>query len=110
MAQSPILRFNEKYYLQFQLLYRHFPLKVRPPFHLIPSSEAYAKATLSGLGWGLNPTALVQKELESGQLINLRPDAPLDVPLYWQVSRLHRELLAPLTRRICQTTIQSLPQ
>lgn len=110
MARAPMLRFNEKDDLQFQWLDRHFPGKVRPPFHLIPSSEAYAKATLSGLGWGLNPTALVQKELESGQLINLRPDAPLDVPLYWQVSRLHRELLAPLTRRICQTTIQSLPQ
>lgn len=110
MARAPMLRFNEKDDLLFQWLDRHFPGKIRPPFHLIPSSEAYARATQTGLGWGLNPVTMVQDQLASGELVSLRPDAALDVPLYWQVSRLHRELLAPLTRRICQTTIQSAPQ
>lgn len=110
MARAPMLRFNEKDDLLFQWLDHNFAGKIRPPFHLIPSSEAYARATLAGLGWGLNPITMIKDELENGQLINIYPEAPLDVPLYWQVSRLHRELLAPLTRRICQTTIQSLPQ
>lgn len=110
MAHAPMLRFNEKDDLQFQWLDRHFPGKIRPPFHLIPSSEAYARASQTNLGWGLNPTGMIQQDLETGKLVNLRPDAQLDVPLYWQVSRLYRDLLAPLTRRICQTTSQSLPQ
>lgn len=110
LVRAPMLRFNEKDDLLFQWLDRHFPGKVRPPFHLIPSAEAYARATQAGLGWGLNPMALVKEALIKGDIIEIFPDAALDVPLYWQVSRLHKELLAPLTRRICQTTIQSLPQ
>lgn len=110
IAHAPMLRFNEKDDLLFQWLDRYFPGKIRPPFHLIPSSEAYARATQAGLGWGLNPLALIKDELVSGRLVEVYPEAALDVPLYWQVSRLYKDLLAPLTRRICQTTIQSLPQ
>lgn len=110
MARAPMLRYNEKDDLQFQWLDHHFPGKIRPPFHLIPSSEAYAAASEAGLGWGLNPVALIKESLIKGELIEICPEAPLEVPLYWQVSRLHQDLLAPLTRRICQTTIQTLPQ
>ncbi|MFY0596197.1 MAG: LysR family transcriptional regulator ArgP [Cognatishimia sp.] len=105
VAYAPMLRFNEKDDLQFQWLDAHFPGKVRPPFHTVPSSEGYTRATRLGLGWGLNPLALVEEHIEIGKQVNLMPEAPLEVPLYWQVSRLHKALLAPLTRRICQTTI-----
>lgn len=110
MALAPMLRYNEKDDLQFQWLDRHFPGKIRPPFHLVPSSEAYAKATVAGLDWGLNPMGIIQDDLKAGSVVDLRPDARLDIPLYWQVSRLHKSLLAPLTRSVCQTTIQNLPQ
>ncbi|SHG43660.1 LysR family transcriptional regulator ArgP [Cognatishimia maritima] len=110
MSLAPMLRYNEKDDLQFQWLDRHFPGKIRPPFHLVPSSEAYAKGTTAGLGWGLNPMGIIQDDLKAGRVVDLRPDARLDIPLYWQVSRLHKSLLAPLTRSVCQTTIQNLPQ
>lgn len=109
ISKAPMIRFNEKDDLQFQWLDRNFPGKVRPPFHTVPSSNAYAEATSLGLGWGLNPLALVQDDLKHGRLIDFAPEAALNIPLYWQVSRLHKSLLAPLTRRICQTTIQPAP-
>ncbi|CUI78167.1 LysR family transcriptional regulator ArgP [Cognatishimia activa] len=109
IERAPMLRFNEKDDIQFQWLDRHFSGKIRPPFHLVPSAEGYASATRFGLGWGLNPMPLVQDALKRGELVEIRPNARLKVPLYWQVSRLHKSLLAPLTRRVCQTSIQSLP-
>jgi len=105
MKLAPMLRFNEKDDLQFMWLNTHFDGKLRPPFHLMPSAEAYASATKRGLGWGLNPENLIADDLKSGTLVELLPNTHLDIPLFWQVSRLHKSLLAPLTQRICQTTI-----
>lgn len=36
----------------------------------------------------MNPLTLVQPHLDAGRLVELLPDRPLDIPLYWQVARL----------------------
>jgi LysR family transcriptional regulator (chromosome initiation inhibitor) len=63
----------------------------------LPSTHAFIEAAICGLGWGMNPMVLVQDHLTLGSLVPLVPDAPLDVPLYWQVTRVMAPALAPLT-------------
>lgn len=36
----------------------------------------------------MNPVQLVGDHLQSGKLVELIPDTPLDIPLFWQVNRL----------------------
>lgn len=54
------------------------------PRHYVPSSQEFAEAIRLGLGWGLLPEAQCRKDIETGQLVELAPERPLDVPLYWQ--------------------------
>ncbi len=52
------------------------------------------------MGWGLNPESLVAPYLADGTLVELVPDSPLDVPLYWQHARSASSLVEGLSRQI----------
>ncbi|MDC0738605.1 LysR family transcriptional regulator ArgP [Cognatishimia sp. SS12] len=110
LARAPMLRFDEKDALQTHWLRAQFGQELRPPFHSLSSSQGFVDGCLHGLGWGLNPEALVRPHLDSGALVPLLPDAPLETPLYWQTARLMRPALKRLTKAICQTAIKTLPQ
>lgn len=98
LALAPSLVFNPKDALQDRwvrrLCHRHVPL----PRHTLPSAQAFVTAGLAGMGWGLHPQALVAAHLASGHLVELVPDTPLDVPLYWQEARAASVLLNGLSR------------
>ncbi|KFX68336.1 LysR family transcriptional regulator [Pseudomonas taeanensis MS-3] len=65
--------------------------------HLCPSSEGFVRLACAGFGWGLVPELQVEQELASGALVEIIPERPLDVPLYWHHWRSGGELLATLT-------------
>ena len=69
-------------------------------YHLCPSSEGFIRLACAGLGWGLVPELQVRRELASGELVELLPERPLDVPLYWHHWRNGGELLSQLTRHL----------
>lgn len=97
LAHAPSLSFNHKDGLQDRwseaLCGRRVPL----PLHRLPSSQAFAEATRSGLGWGMNPEIMIREDLLSGRLVDLAPELPLDIPLAWQVARITAKAIAPLT-------------
>ena len=68
----------------------------RPRMSEIPSSEALARATLRGLGWGLMSELQADIHLRRGELVPL-DERIIEVPLYWQRWRLESELLEQLT-------------
>jgi LysR family transcriptional regulator (chromosome initiation inhibitor) len=100
IARAPCLTFNRKDRLQASWLRRVFGLSATPPTHWLPSSHAFVDAALAGLGWGMNPEALVAGHLRAGTLVALRPGQPLDVPLFWQRSRIASATLDDLTRAV----------
>ncbi|MGX5220637.1 LysR family transcriptional regulator ArgP [Pseudomonas segetis] len=71
--------------------------------HLCPSSEGFLRMAQAGLGWGLVPEQQVINELASGELVELRPQQPIDVPLYWHHWRNGGELLNQLTDHLLGT-------
>ncbi|UVF18169.1 LysR family transcriptional regulator ArgP [Microvirga terrae] len=102
-ARAPCLVFNQKDRLQSLWLDQALDGAVQPPLHWLPSSQAFVDGALAGLGWGMNPEILVQAHLRAGRLVTLKPSQPLDVPLYWQQSRIVGPLLADLTRAVLTT-------
>ncbi len=102
LRQAPSIRFSDADRLQDRWAAQATGT-ARPgplPAHRIASSQGFVEAALLGLGWGMNPEALVTAHLAAGRLVDLAPETPLDVPLYWQFTRLVAPALAPLTRAI----------
>jgi LysR family transcriptional regulator (chromosome initiation inhibitor) len=82
LARVPAIVFGPDDLLQHRYLSR---LGVQGGFahHLCPSSEGFVRLACAGFGWGLVPELQVEQELVSGALVEILPERPLDVPLYW---------------------------
>jgi LysR family transcriptional regulator (chromosome initiation inhibitor) len=78
------------------------------PRHYVPSSHDHLRAVTAGLGWGLLPEQLATPGLLAGDLVELSPELPLDVPLYWQHWKLHSPDLDALTDAVLDTARAAL--
>lgn len=56
--------------------------------------------TAEGLGWGMVPEPQVIEAMARGELVELLPGRPIDVPLYWHHWRNGGDLLDQLTRHL----------
>lgn len=109
-ARAPCLIFNQKDRLQTLWLQQACGADIRPPLHWLPSSQAFVDAALAGLGWGMNPEILVGEHLRAGRLVALHRSLPLDVPLFWQESRIVGPVMADVTRAVLKTARSLLRQ
>ena len=109
IARAPCLTFNQKDGLQKDWLLRQFGRKLSPPTHFLPSPQGFVQASMAGMGWGMNPLDLARAPLADGRLVPVLPDAPLVIPLAWQVGRVLTPALAPLTaavKRVAKEVLQ----
>jgi LysR family transcriptional regulator (chromosome initiation inhibitor) len=90
-ARAPSLAWNRDDALQDQLLRRVFRRPVARPVHYIPTAAGFGAGVHAGLGWGMDPTQLVD---ESFVPIT---DQHLDVPLYWQCWNLDSTIVGRVT-------------
>jgi LysR family transcriptional regulator (chromosome initiation inhibitor) len=100
VAKAPALTFDQKDRLQSRWIRQVFGRDLSPPTHWLPSTPGFVEASLSGMGWGMNPAPIIDAHLASGRLVELVPQTPLDVPLYWQMNRLAADRLTDLTREV----------
>jgi len=98
--QAPAMTFNDKDRLQTDWAKGIAGRAVNLPKHRLASSQGFVEAARLSIGWGMNPESLSRTELAKGTLVEVAPNAPMDVPLYWQVSRLTAEPLRALTRSV----------
>ncbi len=110
LAQAPVLRFDRRDGLQGRWARSVAGIDLAAPVHWLPSTQGFVDAALAGLGWGLNPLALVEPHLASGRLVELRPGQRLDVPLHWQYARIGARILADLTREVVLAARRDLVQ
>ncbi|UDF32007.1 UNVERIFIED_ORG: LysR family transcriptional regulator ArgP (plasmid) [Roseateles sp. XES5] len=110
LMQAPSLVFNQKDRLQARWALQALAVDLVSPSHWLPSTQSFIDASLAGMGWGMNPEPLVRAHLEAGRLVELLPQTPLDIPLYWQINRLAADRLADLTREVATTARQFLMQ
>ena len=100
LARAPSLVFNTKDDLQARWVRRLCHRDVDLPRHAVPSAHAFVTAAVAGMGWGLQPQALIASHLRDGSLVELVPDTALDVSLYWQHARAASSLLDGLSREV----------
>jgi LysR family transcriptional regulator (chromosome initiation inhibitor) len=84
VSAAPLVAYDRKDLLHEQFLralgWRDFPA----PVHFLPSPLAIVQACLSGVGWSVNPEALVTTHIARRRLVDLAPGHSLGVDLYWQ--------------------------
>lgn len=108
--RAPSMTFNDKDRLQTDWATSIAGRAVKLPKHRLASSQGFVTAACLGIGWGMNPESLSRLELEAGTLVEVVPNAPMDVPLYWQVSRLTAGPLRALTQSVMQHARKALIQ
>jgi len=103
LARAPCCVYDRKDQLQARFLRRLQRQRLAPPQHHVPGTHGFLLATVHGLGWGMNPDLLSAPLLASGALVELVPDMPLDVPLYWQ----HWSLDAPVLQTLTECVLRA---
>lgn len=108
LLDAPALTFNQKDRLQSQWIRQTLGCDLSCPTHWLPSSHSFVDASLSGMGWGMNPIQLVREHLQSGRLVELVADTPLEIPISWQINRLAADRLVELTREVAMAARREL--
>lgn len=106
----PALRYSADDNLQEEWIEQEFGSSLVHNSHILPSSTGFVTACLKGLAWGMNPALMVDKYIESGELVELIPGAVLNQPLYWHCSRLIMKSLEQFTRHVTTTATTHLDQ
>ncbi|ANM04612.1 chromosome replication initiation inhibitor protein [Rhizobium phaseoli] len=66
IRNAPALTFSQKDRLQSTWVRQTFGRDLDYPTHWLPSPQSFVEASLSGMGWGMNPTQLTREHLASG--------------------------------------------
>lgn len=88
LRRAPCVVFNPKDALQARFMRRVTRADIDPPQHWVPHVGGFLRACITGLGWGMCPTKMLDPALAGGELVELAPGRHLDVDLYWQSWRL----------------------
>lgn len=82
--------------------------RVRGPRHYVPASQDFFDAVRLGLGWALIPEVQCRPEVDAGRLLELAPERPFDVPLFWQRWRTSSPLLDTVSEVVRATAADYL--
>ncbi|MEV7612650.1 LysR family transcriptional regulator ArgP [Streptomyces sp. NPDC089799] len=107
---APVIVFDRSDDLQdaFTRTLTHGRTGAGPVRHHVPASEGYRDAVAAGLGWGLVPEPQALPLLGSGALVELAPDRPLDVALYWQQWKLDSPALSAVAGAVIAEAAEAL--
>jgi len=107
--RAPVLVFNRKDRLQADFLERRFRLPPGAyPCHYVPASEPFLHALLLGFGWGMVPDLQGAGRLAAGELVDLAPDDPVEVGLFWHSWKVQSQRLERLSQQVIAVARQTL--
>lgn len=102
LADAPTVAFDRRdtYQDRFVRSLRRGRGDASPTRHYVPTSEGFVEAVTLGLGWGMVPEVQAGPLLDTGRLVHLAPDRPMDAPLYWQQWKLDSPALAAVAEAV----------
>ncbi|OLE23005.1 MAG: transcriptional regulator ArgP [Catenulispora sp. 13_1_20CM_3_70_7] len=106
LSAAPVVIFNRKDDLQDGFL-RRLGGTGSGPRHYVPATDAFLYAIESGLGWGLIPDVQAA-QFGQVELVELAPERPVDVPLYWQQWKLAPPLLTEVGEAAAEVAARRL--
>ncbi len=84
LKNAPAIRFDKKDYLLDRYLQKYWGFNGDDlVYHYIPSIRGFKKFALLGYGYGVLAKKDVCEELENRQLVQIFPDRPWTINLYW---------------------------
>jgi LysR family transcriptional regulator (chromosome initiation inhibitor) len=101
LSRAPVLRFDRR-----DMLQAHWArdaagvAHLAAPTHWVPATQGFLDTVLAGLGWGMQPLALIAAHLADGRLMELKPGFRFTLALHWQYARLEARLLTDLTEAV----------
>ncbi len=99
IAQAPMMVYSRNDRLQDQWLQRQgLGSRRHPPRHFLPSNQGFLRSCEMGIGWGMHPTVLIERQLADGTLVEMLPGTGMDVALYWAHPRSAQAGLERLTQ------------
>ncbi|MEY9988817.1 LysR family transcriptional regulator (chromosome initiation inhibitor) [Streptomyces sp. V4I8] len=110
LLRAPVLTFDRSDDLQdaFVRRLRRSRTGASDVRHLVPTSEGFLSAVVAGLGWGMIPEVQLDPLVRAGRLVQLAPEHPVDVPLYWQQWKLDSPALAAVTEAVAARAAEAL--
>ncbi|MBB4861146.1 LysR family transcriptional regulator (chromosome initiation inhibitor) [Novosphingobium chloroacetimidivorans] len=94
---APCLRFERRDGLQARWARETHGIELDAPMHWVPSTSGFLNFALQGMAWGMHPTMLARPWIANGELVEMNSGAPINVKLFWTVTRLHALALKTLT-------------
>ncbi|TVP87512.1 MAG: LysR family transcriptional regulator ArgP [Pseudomonadaceae bacterium] len=107
LSRAPCLVFNQDDRLQHDYLASQGAGSPQH-CHYCPSSEGFVQCVEQGMAFGLIPELQIRQQLASGSLIEVLPDTPVDVPLYWHYWRAESAVLKTLRLSVREAAQQVL--
>ncbi|MFC8347584.1 LysR family transcriptional regulator ArgP [Streptomyces sp. NPDC057280] len=110
LAKAPVVTFDRRdtYQDRFVRELRHGSGAAGPARHAIPTSEGFVEAVTLGLGWGMVPEVQAEALLRARRLVQLAPERPVDISLYWQQWKLDSPALAAVAEAVTRAAAQAL--
>ncbi len=108
LSHAPALVFDRKDQLPHQWLTRAFGEATDLNYCMMPSYEGYLSCISNGTGWGMMPTVTIERQLKSGQLVELVPNTRINVPLYWHSSNQGADVFRKLAEIVTDEAKKSL--
>ncbi len=107
LADAPIVSFDRNDDLQ-EVFLRRYSGGARTVTHHVPTSPDFARAIALEFGWGLLPEQQCLTPIAEGVLVELAPEHPVDVSLYWQRWNLASPLLDAVSVAVRDEATRSL--
>ncbi|ASO21325.1 LysR family transcriptional regulator ArgP [Actinoalloteichus hoggarensis] len=109
LPEAPVIVFDAKDDLQDAFLRRITGRRAGGAVrHVIPESAVFCQAVVNGMGWGMLPTSQVAALPDPEALVELAPEHPVDVALYWQHWRLDSPPLTAVTEAVLRAAARTL--
>lgn len=101
--KAPVVAYTRKDALQSSFLLQNFGLPEGAyPCHYVPGTEPRFNAIRYGLGYGMVPELLLEEALAGGEVVDLAPRQPLDVPLYWHTWKVQSPRMEYLSHKVVE--------
>lgn len=101
--RAPVVAYTRRDTLQSSFLLRRFGLPEGAyPSHYVPGAEPHYAAIRYGLGYGMVPELLLSDALAGGEVVDLAPEEPTDIALYWHTWKVQSPRMEHLSRQIVE--------
>ncbi|AJP60134.1 transcriptional regulator ArgP (plasmid) [Pandoraea vervacti] len=111
VLKTNAILFNRKDELHEMFLANHFGFAVNSfPRHYVPSAEMLYNMIREGIGYGLVPEVQSRTAIDSGELVDLAPNCPLDMQLFWHRWEVEPAICEAITATVRKHALQMLVQ